>query len=51
MKKIQRVAKPISWVMAVMMFLIFAPVHTAVAALIATDDIASSQAGQAARSW
>jgi hypothetical protein len=49
MKSIQRFAKPVSLCLAVMMFLVFVPVHAVLAALIPTDAIAQDPAGQAAR--
>jgi hypothetical protein len=49
MKSIQRIAKPVSLCLAVMMFLIFVPVHAVLAALIPTDAVAQSQSGQTAR--
>lgn len=49
MKSVQRIAKPVSLCLAVVMFLALVPVHGVVAALIPTDTVAQSQAGQAAR--
>jgi hypothetical protein len=50
MKSMQRIAKPVSLCLAVIMFLIFVPVHGVLAALIPTDAVAQNQSGQSARS-
>lgn len=50
MKSMQRIAKPVSLCLAVIMFLIFVPVHGVLAALIPTDAVVQSQSGQTARS-
>jgi hypothetical protein len=50
MKSIRRSAKPVSLCLSVVMFLMFAPVHGVLAALIPTDAVAEGQAGQTARS-
>ena len=50
MKSMQRIAKPVSLCLVVLMFLVFVPIHVVLAALIPTDAVAQNQSGQTARS-
>ena len=49
MKSIQKIAKPVSICLTVMMFLMFVPIHGVLAAMIPTDDVVQGQAGESAR--
>ena len=49
MKSIQKIAKPVSICLTVVMLMMFVPIHGVLAALITTDDVAQGQAGQTAR--
>ena len=49
MKSIQKIAKPVSICLTVLMFLVFVPIHGVLAALIPTDEVAQSQTGRNAR--